>query len=137
MLNGFTGMPGRLRAMQLGGPVDTADLQSAIINPDQSSDLDNYTFSITAPLDTKIVMADGTTLDGLRMANFTLLGAALKSGPLRGAASWTSQILTPILEYKNLQGIVYGPPRSGDVQYRVNWAIGKVPQAPVMGRRYR
>ena len=127
MLDAYTGNAARMRAMQLGGRVDPDAFQSAAVNRAEGSNLDNYTFSVTAPLKTKIKMADGGTIDGLRMAHFTLLGAALRTGSLRGAASWSSETLTPRVEYKNLQGIAYGPPRSGDVNYKVNWVIGKVP----------
>jgi len=120
----FTGPGARAHALQLIGQLDPDSLMEVVTS---QQNMDHYTFSVAAPIQTFVTFKDGNTTSGLRGIQFALVAEALSSGVLSNSVSWSAQQIKHNLKHQSFMGSLYDPPQSGDVNYTVSWSFGEVP----------
>jgi len=122
----FTGPGGIAHALSLSGQVDIDSLTKAMASQEN---MDHYTFSVATPIQTVVTDKDGNSKDGLRGIHFVLVAEALKDGAISNSLSWTAEKIKYSIGHQNFMGTVYDPPKSGDVNYTVNWTFGEAGEA--------
>jgi hypothetical protein len=122
----FTGPGARIHVLQLSGQlVFDIDIIREIMTSKEN--MDHYTFSVATPIQTVMTDKDGNSEEGLRGIHFVLVAEALKGGAISNSVSWTAKKIKYSIGHQNFMGTVYGPPKSGDVNYTVSWTFGEVP----------
>ncbi len=123
-LMAMTGPGGIAHALQLGGEVDPFTVMEMMKSGENK---DHYSFSVTTPIKTIITDEEGKSKEGLRGIHFALIAGALNDGTINSSAKWTSDKVKPLIGYQSFMGTKYEPPKSGDVEYAVNWTFGEIP----------